>query len=117
MQGTPLLNLTVRGDARDIHSFVFRLKVIAPAAQTPWFRARAIRLAANLTVPAGAPVDFDPSWGFWTNLQPYQLGWSARFTQLQSEKLNADSVACAGFWRAPELAVTNLSARTGWRTA
>ena len=53
VQGTPLLNLTVSGDARAIHSFVFRLKVTRAAVQTPWFRACAMRLAVNLTVPPG----------------------------------------------------------------
>ena len=36
-----------------------------------------------------------------------------QLTQLQSEKLNADSVVCGGLWQAPELAVTNLSAGLG----
>ena len=111
--GTPLFNLAVNGDARAIHSFAIRLKVSAPAAQTPWFRARAIQFTANLTAPAGAPANLDPSWSFWTNVQPYQLAWSARLTQLQSTKLNADSVECGGYWRAPELVVTNLSAKLG----
>jgi hypothetical protein len=109
--GTPQLSLSVDGDARDIHSFDIRLKASAPAAQTPWFNARDIQLAVNLTAPAGAPVDFAPAWGFWTNIQPYKLEWSARLAQLKSEKLNADSVECGGFWSAPELVVTNLSAR------
>jgi len=112
-EGIPLLNLAVDGDARNIHSFVIRLKVSASRAQTPWFRGRAIQLTANLTAPAGPPASFDPAWSFWTNVQPFQLEWSARLTQLQSEKLNADSVACGGFWRAPELVVTNLSVRLG----
>jgi len=112
-EGTPLLNATIDGDALDVHSFSLRLMGSAPAAWTPWFRARDIQFTANLAFPANAPVNFDPSWGFWTNVQPYQLEWSARGTQLQSGKLNADSVACDGFWRAPELVVTNLSVRLG----
>jgi hypothetical protein len=90
--GTSLLNLNVDGDARDIHSFSIRLMARAPAARTPWFRARDVQLTANLTLPAGVP---------------------ARSTQLRSEKLNADSIACDGFWLAPELVVTNLSAQLG----
>ncbi|HEY2330026.1 MAG TPA: hypothetical protein VGI63_09470, partial [Verrucomicrobiae bacterium] len=113
LAGTPQLTLTVDGDARDIHSFVVRLMVNAAGAKTPWFQARELQLSANLTAPAGAPTNFDSSWGFWTNLQPYELEWSVRGSQLQSEKLNADSVECGGFWRAPELAVTNLSATLG----
>jgi hypothetical protein len=111
--GTPQLTLTVDGDARNIHSFVFHLNVNAAGAQTPWFQARDLQLAANLTAPAAAPTNFDSSWGFWTNLQPYQLEWAASGKQLQSEKLNAETVVCGGFWRAPELVVTNLSARLG----
>jgi hypothetical protein len=111
--GTPLLNLTVDGDALDIHSFSIRLMAGASAARTPWFRARDIQLTANLTLPGDAPINFDPAWDFWTNVQPYQLDWSARLTQLKSGKINADSIACGGVWHAPELAVTNLSARLG----
>jgi hypothetical protein len=112
-EGTPLLNLTVNGDARDVHSFAVRLMVGAAAAQTPWFRARDLELTANLTAPTNAPAHFDPAWGFWTNAQPFQLEWSVRGAQWQSEKLNADAIAAGGFWRAPELAVTNLSVELG----
>ncbi|MGD0745423.1 MAG: hypothetical protein ABSA45_09735, partial [Verrucomicrobiota bacterium] len=112
-EGAPQSSLLVNGDARDIHSFVVRLDVNAPAVQTPWGGARDVQLTAHLTAPAGAPAHFDPTWAWWTNLQPYRLAWRLRLTQLQSEKLNADSVACGGLWQAPELAVTNLSARLG----
>jgi hypothetical protein len=147
--GTPKLNLTLNGDARDFRSFVCRLNVTAPAAQTPWGnvsratlvaqahllrldclpettvyleagRARTpwgeasdLRFNADLTAPADAPTNFDLSWDFWTNAQPYRLTWAARLKNLDSEKLNAGSVACSGFWQAPELAVTNFSAELG----
>ena len=111
--GTPLLNVVVDGDALDTHSFSLRLMGSALAVRTPWFRARDVQLTADLTLPAEISANFDASWSFWTNAQPYQLEWSAQLTQLKSEKLNADSVACGGFWRAPELVVTNLSAELG----
>jgi hypothetical protein len=111
--GTPQLTLRLDGDARDIHSFVVRLMVNAAGAQTPWFLARDLQLSAYLTAPAGTPTNVDSSWSFWTNLQPYQLEWTARGEHLQSEKLNTDAVECGGFWRAPELAITNLSATLG----
>jgi len=107
--GTPQLNLTVNGDAQDLHTFVVRLKVAAAGAHTPWFEAHDLQLTANLTAPAGAPAKNDPAWGFWTNLQPYRLEWSARLSRFQSEKVNADFVVAGGFWSAPELVVTNLS--------
>jgi hypothetical protein len=147
--GTPILNLTLNGDARDVHSFVCRLNVTAPAAQTPWGgisratlvaqanllrldclpettvyleaghartpwgEASDLRLTANLTAPADAPTNLDSAWDFWTNAQPYRLNWTARLKNFNSEKLEAGSIACSGFWQAPELAVTNLSAELG----
>lgn len=110
--GAPQLTLVVDGDARDIHSFVVRLNISAPGAQTPWFSGRNIQFIAQVTAP-DTVTNFDPSWDFWTNAQPYQLVWSARLAELQSKKLDADFVSCGGFWRAPELAITNLSAGLG----
>jgi hypothetical protein len=111
--GTPQLNLTVAGDAHDVHSFSVHLAVNAPGVQTPWAGARNLQFTARLTAPADAPTNCDASWSWWTNLQPYRLVWTAQLTQLKSEKLSADSVACGGSWRAPELALANLSARLG----
>ena len=104
-------NLTAPADAPS--RFDVSLDVNAPAVRTPWGGARDVQLAANLTPPAGAPTNFDSTWAWWTNLQPYRLAWTMRLTQLQSEKLNADPVVCGGFWQAPELAITNLSAALG----
>ena len=112
-EGTPLLNLTVNGDARDLHSFAIRLKAYVPAAQTPWFNAQDFQLAANLTAPASAPIGIDPAWSFWTNLQPYRLGWTVHLAKYKSEKLAADSLDFGGFWSAPELVVTNLAMELG----
>jgi len=111
--GTPQLNLTVDGDARDVHSFGIHLAVNAPGVQTPWAGARDLQFTARLTAPADAPTNYDAAWSWWTNLQPYRLVWTAHLAQLKSEQLSADSVACGGSWRAPELALTNLSVRLG----
>jgi hypothetical protein len=111
--GTPQVSLSVNGDVRDIHTFVVRLNVTAPSALTLWGGGRNIRFTASLTAPAGAPTNFDSSWDFWTNAQPYRLVWTARLAELHSEKFNTASVVCQGFWSAPELVVTNLSAGLG----
>jgi hypothetical protein len=111
--GTPQLNLVVNGDARDRHSFLLQLNVAVPAVQSPWFGAHDIQFTANLTAAAGAPAGFNAAWGFWTNLQPYQIEWLVRATQLESAKLNAAVVEAGGFWRPPELVVTNLSVEMG----
>jgi hypothetical protein len=111
LAGTPQLSLVVDGDARDPLSFLVRLMVNAPYVDTPWGLAQGIQFAARLKACPGTSANSDPSWAWWTNAQPYQLEWIAQVSQLKSVKLNARSVACSGFWRAPELAVTNLSAK------
>ena len=111
--GTPQLNLAVAGDARDVHSLAIHLMVNAAGVRTPWAGARDIQFTARLTAPADAPTNSDASWSWWTNLQPYRLLWTVRLARLKSEKLSADSVSCGGSWCAPELVLTNLSARLG----
>jgi hypothetical protein len=111
--GTPQLSLAVTGDARDPRSFRIYLTADVPIADTPWGRARNIQLAARLMAFNGAPTHSDPAWDWWTNLQPYRIEWTAQLANLESEQLNARTLQCAGSWRAPNLAVTNLSAELG----
>ena len=84
--GTPQLSLVVDGDARDIHSFAVRLNLNAPSIQTPWGGARDIRLAGNLTAPAGTPTHFVPAWAWWTNAQPYRLTWTGKVQGIEIRK-------------------------------
>jgi hypothetical protein len=111
--GTPQVNLTLAGDARNVHSFNVRLAVNAPGVQTPWAGARDLRFTARLTAPADAPTNFNVLSGFWTNLQPFRIAWTARAAELQSGKASAGTVECDGAWHAPELALTKLSAQQG----
>jgi hypothetical protein len=111
--GAPQFSLVVNGDARDPRSFRIHLIAAVPATDTPWGSARALQLAARLAPRAGTPANPTPFQGWWTNLQPFQIAWTAQLAELESEKLNAQSIRCAGFWRAPELAVTNLTAELG----
>jgi hypothetical protein len=109
----PQLNVTVNGDARDIHSIVVRLNATAPAVRTPWFAAENLQVAANLTAPADAPTNADPALVWWTNLQPFRLAWIARTHELNTGKISASAVEIAAVWRAPQLALTTFSARLG----
>ena len=111
--GRPQLNVRLDGDAREVHSFTLRLGATVPGVRTPWFSAQDLQATAKLTAPADAPVNIDPAWNFWTNLQPFRLAWTARAAEVRSAPLNADAVECTGAWSAPELAVTRLSARLG----
>lgn len=112
-QGTPQLTLTLSGDARDIHSINARLETTADGVLTPWFTARNFSADANLSAPANAPTNLPPAWGFWTNLQPFRLAWSARVDALHSAPLAGNGIACAGVWAAPVLAVTSLAGKIG----
>ena len=113
LAGTSQLSLDVNGDARDPRSFLIWLMASIPAVETRWGVARGILLTAELKAPAGTPANTDSSWVWWTNIQPYQLEWAVRVSELKSKDLDARSVSCSGFWRAPELAVTDLSAKLG----
>jgi hypothetical protein len=109
----PQLNVTVNGDARDVHSFIVRLNATAPGARTPWFSAGGLQFGANLAVPADAPTNRDPALAWWTSLQPFRLAWIARAQALTAANVNADAVEVNGFWRTPELAVTRCFAQLG----
>ena len=111
--GTPQLSLTVDGDARDFHSFIVHLAVTAPGVQTPWAGAREIQFTARVTAPANNPASVTALTGFWTNLQPFRLAWTARAAEAQSKSANASTIECDGVWSAPELTVTKLTARQG----
>ncbi len=112
-QGEPQLRLTLAGDARDQHSITVRLNATAAGVQTPWFGAHAFAADATLTEPTDAPTNGDAAWGFWTNLQPYRLAWSLQLGALRSNPLNAETIACAGVWAAPNLTVTKLAGQLG----
>ena len=112
-EGEPRLRLTLAGDAKDVHSVGVGLEAEAAGVRTPWFTARDFQATAQLTAPDNVAAEGDGTWGFWTNLQPFRLAWATRLGELRSEKLDAETLTCAGGWAAPELVVTNLSARLG----
>jgi hypothetical protein len=111
--GTPQLSLTVDGDAREVHSFIVHLTVTAPGVQTPWAGARDVQFIARLTAPTNATASAAALAGFWTNLQPFRLAWTARAAEAQSKRASASTIECDGVWSAPELTVTKLTARQG----
>jgi hypothetical protein len=81
-------------------------------AQTKWAIGTGIDVSLALATPV--PADLpprDPSWAWWTNLQPFSLDWDCRVRELQSPKLLASSLSCGGTWRAPRLTMTNFQAR------
>ena len=71
--------------------------------------ARRFELAASLS-GAKTVSQSEPSRAWWTNLEPYLLDWECCLTEFQSPKIQAEAIAGAGRWRAPELTITNLHA-------
>jgi hypothetical protein len=102
-------------DAQWIHSITNpiplsgRGELRATAASTRWASGRNASLAVSLAAATNAlPLSADAAG--WTYLQPYHLTWRVGLSDLKSEKLVAEQLACAGTWLAPNLAITNLHA-------
>lgn len=110
-EGEPRLRLTVAGDARNVHSVLVSLRAAADGVRTPWFDTHGFQAEASLTAPASAPTNLVTAWGFWTNLQPFRLVWSAGLEKLHSEPLSGRSITCAGVWAAPTLTLTRFAGR------
>jgi len=80
--------------------------------KTKWGGAKQARVSAKVS-QVGTPVpDAPATWGFWTNLAPWQVETSVALDGVKSDlkplelgKLNFDAQ-----WRAPHLNVTNLHA-------
>jgi len=81
----------------------------AESAWTRWASGQNAQLAVTMAAATNAPPP-DASWAWWTNLQPYQLTWSAALDKVKSKDLVAERLHAGGSWSAPELAVTNLHA-------
>jgi len=112
-EDTPQLALSIAGDGRDVHTVRLQLNASASGVSTPWFHAKKFKSGIELSAPAEAVTNAGASWGFWDNLQPFRVAWSAQLGELRSEKLNLNAVDCAGCWTAPELVVSNFAARLG----
>lgn len=80
---------------------------------TKWAAATQVRLEGQLAhgLTAEVPTVTEAAWGWWTNLQPYQLGWKAHASGLRWAGWRAEELACDGSWQAPALIITNLHAR------
>lgn len=79
--------------------------------QTRWGGVRNAQLKGSFSTLTHSAATPEASWAWWTNLAPYGLAWECRLRDLQSPKLEADELFCAGQWRAPELVATRLAAR------
>ena len=93
-------------------TFDLRLQSAALTNQSQWFAAQNLQFTGQLTAREDLPTNLALP-GVWSNAAPWRLAWSTHGTELKSEGFNADSLAAGGFWQAPLLSATNLSARLG----
>ncbi len=80
------------------------------AADSPWGSAAQVRLAvqgSTLPEKSAAPVE----WGIWSKLAPYALNWQAEISKVTTPKLAVEKAALSGSWLAPNVTVTNLTAK------
>lgn len=99
----------VWGNSRDGHSLALTVNAYTLGVTTPWFTAQNLDITAHGLAPTNAPFHYEPTWSFWTNLQPFHLELLAHGSDLNHAGLRAKTVACHGTWNSPVLAVTNLS--------
>jgi AsmA-like C-terminal region len=88
------------------------IKLEAEVVQTQWGEGRKLQFTTDLA-PLSNPPPADASLAWWTNALPWKLDWQCELAELRLEKISADEISCAGLWRAPQFAVTNLQAKLG----
>ncbi len=104
---------SVRMEANWVHALTNpipqtgRIQVEYTRLKTEWARTDFARFEGNFQ-RLFEPSHPDPSLGFWTNLQPYVLDWTAKATQVTSETNRAGQIDCAGSWNAPALVISNV---------
>ncbi len=80
-----------------------------------WGELGELHLEGRLSAPpTNEPPQSDDQWAWWARLKPYFIDWNCQLKNIHAEdnaqKFDLQELDCAGLWRAPELAVTNLHA-------
>lgn len=78
-------------------------------ARTQWGVASEAQGSVNLLPPSGATPESSPSWAWWSAIARYPLNWECNIRGLTSPKFSAQSVSCAGEWKAPLLRIDSIS--------
>jgi hypothetical protein len=87
-----------------------RVKLQSESVKTKWAGMRKASFTGSFSRVATHDVWTapDPSWGWWTNLQPYSVDWDLRTEQLDTQNLRLDELACAGRWAPPRLSISGF---------
>jgi len=80
--------------------------------RSQWGRAKSGRVSARLwPAQLDGTARADESWAWWAKFEPYAIDWQLQLEGVEAQEIAVNELFCAGAWRAPELAVTNLHAR------
>lgn len=108
----------LRGTANWVHSFTNRVPISGQCdlhfdtPETKWGRAADANLTLRLSYPTNAPsARADDSWSWWSGFLPFWMDVQCRVANVDSPKLKADEASCAIQWRAPDLSLSQFSAR------
>jgi hypothetical protein len=78
-------------------------------AETQFGEVGHLRFATSFEPSPKEIHPLNPTWSWWTNLAPYALNWNCDANGIQSPKLEVSEFSCAGYWAAPELALSRIS--------
>jgi hypothetical protein len=96
---------------RHMVDYEAEVQVTLREPRTPWGRAHEAAFTGHLDQLAGEALPApEASWGFWTNLAPYELDGRLHLLDIEVQGLKVDRLETAIRWRAPELQLSRLEA-------
>src|ERR1051325_510570 len=105
------INFTLADVQTNLTSLRGHLDLTAQQPKTKWASAQWLHLTARAAqLPPGTVSATDAAWGWWADLAPYELDWQLQAESVATVKGDLDHLEAAGHWRAPDLAVDDLTA-------
>lgn len=90
------------------HTFDTTLSI--NGAESRWGTGKNVRFTARGDV-SKQDTNSPASWGPWIKLRPFTADWGAEISDVQSPKLQIQSLACSGHWKPPSLTISQLRAK------
>jgi hypothetical protein len=88
----------------------FDTTVSLGAANSRWGSGKTVRFTARGDV-SKQDTNTPASWGPWLKIRPFTADWGAEITEVDSPKLQVQSLSCAGHWKPPLLTISQLRAK------
>lgn len=95
------------------HTFDTTLSI--NAADSRWGSGKTIRFTARGDVSKN-DTNSPASLGPWVKLRPFTADWGAEISDVQSPKLQIQSLACSGHWKPPSLTISQMRMKLYDRT-